>query len=98
MQETQETWVQPLGWKDLLKEGMATCFNIFARTISGTEEPGGLQSMGLSRQENWSGLPFPSPGDVPHSGIEPMSLVSPALAGGFFFHWKPQTDSSYMQI
>ena len=53
-------------------------------------------SMGLSRQENWSGLPFPSPGDIPHPGIEPVSLVSPALAGGFFFPWKPQTDSSYM--
>ena len=36
-------------------------------------------SMGLSRQECWSGLPFPSPGDL--EGIEPMSL---ALAGGFF--------------
>jgi len=37
--------------------------------------------MGLSRQEYWSGLPFPSPGDLPNPGIEPMS---PALAGGFF--------------
>ena len=33
------------------------------------------------RQEYWSGLPFPSPGDLPDPGIEP---VSPALAGGFF--------------
>ena len=41
-------------------------------------------SMGLSRQENWSGLPFPSPGDIPDPGIESVSLVSPALAGGFF--------------
>ena len=38
-------------------------------------------SMGLSRQEHWSGLPFPSPEDLPHPGIEP---ASPALAGGFF--------------
>ena len=37
--------------------------------------------MGFSRQEYWSGLPFPSPGDLPDPGIEPMS---PALAGGFF--------------
>ena len=37
--------------------------------------------MGFSRQEFWSGLPFPSPGDLPDPGIEP---VSPALAGGFF--------------
>ena len=41
-------------------------------------------SMGLSRQEYWSGLPFPSPRDFPDPGIEPMSLESPALAGGFF--------------
>ena len=40
-------------------------------------------SMNFSRQEYWSGLPFPSPGDLPDSGIEPMSAVSPALAGGF---------------
>ena len=38
-------------------------------------------SMRFSRQEYQSGLPFPSPGDLPHPGIE---LVSPALAGGFF--------------
>ena len=33
-------------------------------------------SMGFSRQEYWSGLPFPSPGDLPNPGIEPMSLMS----------------------
>ena len=41
-------------------------------------------SMGLSRQEYWSGLPFPPLGDLPDPGIKPMSLVSPALAGRFF--------------
>ena len=41
-------------------------------------------SLKFSRQEHWSGLPFPSSGDLPDSGIEPMSLASPALAGGFF--------------
>ena len=41
-------------------------------------------SMGFSRQEYWSGLPFPPPGDLPDSGIEPACLLSPALAGGFF--------------
>ena len=40
-------------------------------------------SMEFSRQENWSGLPFPFPGDLPDPGIEPKSLVSPALAGRF---------------
>ncbi|CAI9152054.1 unnamed protein product [Rangifer tarandus platyrhynchus] len=38
-------------------------------------------SMEFSRQEYWSGLPFPSPGDLPDPGIEPMS---PVLACGFF--------------
>ena len=41
-------------------------------------------SMGFSRQEYWSGLPFPSPVDLPDSGIKPASLVSSALAGQFF--------------
>ena len=41
-------------------------------------------SMGFSRQEYWSRLPCPPPGDLPDPGIEPMSLMSPALAGGFF--------------
>ena len=41
-------------------------------------------SMGFSRQEPWSGLPFPAPGDLPDPGIEPTSLASPALAGRFF--------------
>ena len=41
-------------------------------------------SMEFSRQEYWSGLPCPPPGDLPNPGIEPKSLMSPALAGGFF--------------
>ena len=41
-------------------------------------------SMGFSRQEYWSWLPCPPPEDLPNPEIEPMSLMSPALAGGFF--------------
>ena len=41
-------------------------------------------SMGFSRKEYWSGLPFLPPGDLPDSGIEPVSLTSPGLTGGFF--------------
>ena len=44
--------------------------------------------MGLSRQEHWSGLPCPPLGDLPNPGIEPVSLVSPELAGGFFTYAK----------
>ena len=40
-----------------------------------------LLSMEFSKQEYWSGLPFPTPGDLPHPGIEPLS---PTLADGFF--------------
>ena len=41
-------------------------------------------SMKSSKQEYWSGLPFPTRGDFPNPGIEPVSLASPALAGRFF--------------
>ena len=41
-------------------------------------------SMKFSRQEHWSGLPLPPPGDLSKPGIEPKSLVSSALAGRFF--------------
>ena len=41
-------------------------------------------SMGFSRQEYWSGLPFPPPGDLPDPGIEPLSHLPPPLAGRFF--------------
>ena len=39
---------------------------------------------GFLRQEYWSGVPCPSPGDLPNPGVEPASLVSPELADGFF--------------
>ena len=41
-------------------------------------------SMGFPRQENWSALPFPSPGDLPDAGMELASLVSSVSAGEFF--------------
>ena len=41
-------------------------------------------STGFSRQEYWSGLPFPTPGDLPYPGSKPVSLGSVALVGGFF--------------
>ena len=46
-----------------------------------------LLLIGFPSQEYWSGLPFPTPGDIPDPGIEPMSPVSPSLAGRFFNHW-----------
>ena len=44
-----ETWVQSLGWEDLVKEGMATHSSILAWRIPWMEEPGGLKSIGLQR-------------------------------------------------
>ena len=48
----QETWVQALGWEDLLEEGMAAHSSILAWRIPQTEEPGGLESMGSQRVEH----------------------------------------------
>ena len=60
---------------------VGTCSVVSNSVTSGT---GALQaplSMEFSRLEYWSGLPFPSPGDFPDPGVEPLSL---ALADGFF--------------
>ena len=46
-------------------------------------------SMEFSRQEYWSGLPFPPPEDLPDPGIKPLSLISPALAGRFLTNVPP---------
>ena len=54
-------------------------FSATARTLA-RQAP---LSMGFSRQECWSGLPFPPPGNLPDPGMEPASPVFPALAGGF---------------
>ena len=62
-------------------------------------------SMGLPRQDYWSGLPLLSPGDLPDPGIEPTSLKSPALAGRFFTTnatWEAlpshQPNNSYISV
>ena len=67
---------------DVVQAGMLSCVRLFAtlRTVA-RQAP---LSIGFLRQECWSGLPFPPLGDLPDAGIEPMSLRSPALAGGFF--------------
>ena len=55
-------------------------------------------SMEFSRQEYWSGLLFPPPGDLPDPGIEPTSLMSPALASMFFTTgttWEAENTQNY---
>ena len=49
---------------------------------------------GFPRQEYWSGLTFPLPGDLPDPGIKPQSLASPALADGFFTTTPPRSQVS----
>ena len=58
-------------------------------------------SVEFSRQEYWSEFPFPTPGDLPDPWIEPESLLSPALANGFFNNVPPiylstTCDTSHM--
>ena len=53
----------------------------------------GFSVMGFSKEDYWSELSFPSPGDVLDPGLEPISPVSPALAGRFLtteLPWKPK--------
>ena len=52
-------------------------------------------SMGFSRQEYWSGLPFPPPEDLPNPGIEPTSLAFSDLAGRFFTTESPVKPTAY---
>ena len=64
---------------------MLSCFShIWVFAIPWTVACQAPLSMGFSRQKYWSGLPCPPPSHFPDPGIEPESLVSPALAGKFF--------------
>ena len=62
--------------------GCFSCIQPFATLWTIAHQP--PLSMGFFRQEYWSGLPFPSSEDLPNLGIEPASLLSPALSGRFF--------------
>ena len=59
---------------------MLSCVQLFATPW--TAAPLAPLSMGFSRQECWSGLPFPPPGDLPDPEVEPACLVSPSLSKG----------------
>ena len=64
---------------------LLSCFSrvqLFATLGLGTHQA--LLSTKFSKQEYWSGLPCPSPGDLSNPGIKPVSLTSLALAGEFF--------------
>ena len=55
-------------------------------------------SMGFSRQEYWSRLPFPPPGDLPDPEFQPTSLASPALASGIFTTAPPGNPSHLITV
>ena len=61
---------------------MLSCVHLFA--VPWTVACQACLSMEFFRQEYWSELPFPTPGDLPDPGIKPTSPVSPVLAGRFF--------------
>ena len=73
-------WSLPFLFASMLSH--FSCVQVFATlwTVALQTPP----SMGFSRQEYWSGVSFPSPGDLPEPGIEAASLPPPAVAGGFF--------------
>ena len=75
---------------------LVTCVWLFATPWTIAHQT--LLSMVFSRQEYWSGLPFPTPGDLPNPGIKPMSSVSPTLSGRFFTTVPPgkPVASSYL--
>ena len=67
----------------------ARCLVVFNSVTSWTVASQAPLSMEFSRQEYWSGLPFPPPGDLPNPGTEWVSLVSPALADRLFITEPP---------
>ena len=75
--------VSLIKWK--WKHQSLSCVQLFATPWTVTLQPS--LSMRFPRQEYWSGLPCPPPGDLPDPGIKPASLMSPALAGRFFTIW-----------
>ena len=92
----QQTWKTNEGGKAICMCVCAQslshiCLFVTPRTVALQAPP----SMEFARQEHWSGLPFPTPGDLPALGIEPRYLASPALAGGFFTTAPPGKPFAY---
>ena len=66
---------------------LLSCVQLFETPWTVAQQP--PLSMGLFQQEFWTGLPFPSPKDLPHPGIESTSPEAPALAGRFLITEPP---------
>ena len=65
-------------------QSVCVCVCVCVHSVVETKAHQTPLSMGSSRQEYWSGWPFPSPGDLTDPGIDSVSLMPPALAGGYF--------------
>ena len=75
--------------RECVRVCVSVCVCLIPSVMSDSETPWAVArlaplSMGFSRREYCSGWPCPPPGDLPHPGIEPASLMSPALTGRFF--------------
>ena len=83
---TSKEWLSKLCWclHTMEYDSLCVLSRVRLLTTPWTVACQVLLSMEFAWQEYWSGLPFPPPGHLPDPGIKPMSLVSPALAGGFF--------------
>ena len=68
----QETWVRSLSWEDPLEKGLTLCDPLDC-------SPPGSSVHETFRQDYWSELPFPTPGDLPDPEIKPTALGSPTL-------------------
>ena len=73
-----------------MKVKVKSCLTVTPWTVAHQAPP----SMGFYRQEYWNGLPFPSPGDLPHPGIKPRSpaLQADALTSGPLGKHVPKSD------
>ena len=72
-------------WRNLVPFGVCVLCPVWLSVTPWTVALQAPLSMGFSKEEYWSGWPFPPPGDLPDPGIEPVSPASLALAGRFVF-------------
>ena len=79
MVSTSVTLLEPRAY--VCVKALQSCWTLYDPMDSG---PPGSSVHGTLHQEYWSGLPCPPPGDLPDPEIKLLSLMSPALAGGFF--------------
>ena len=91
MPDTRRSWARPPDLLSQMRSDNSPCvfvLNCFCHVqlflVLWTVALQTPLSLGFHRQEYWTGLPCPPPGDLPDPRIEPVSLTSPALAGRFF--------------